>query len=514
MSAQESSPQVPTAVLLGAGRGASPAQPLGLVEELCHTLAARGVDYCHWKSNEAIDRSATADNDLDLLVRREHAVLFTEVVHSLGFKQARQAHTKEFPGVLHFLGVDPRTKKFVDIHAHYQLVVGDDMTKNHRLPIEHAYLASCTQGPVFRVPAPEFELALLVIRLVLKHATWDAKLTFQGSLAASERREVDYLQARADWGTVAAVVQEHLPFIDRRLWDRCVRWVVREGPRWDGVGVARDLSHALSAHTRAPWLPDLSLKISRRGLLFTKRRLLRRPAERNWLESGGAVIALVGGDGAGKSTAVEATTQWLSGVFRTTTVHVGRPPQGALTLAARAAWGLTNPLRSTATTGTVALATSAPAERLERRGTARLVWEVLTARDRYRAYVRVRRAAARGKLVVCDRFPLPDVMCTDAAVSTRLELQRSASRSVRWLAALERRYYRQVLEPDVLVVLRVDPQVAVERKRGLEREEFVRPRAEEVWNVDWTETGAVVLDANRRPEQVLADVKHAIWSRL
>lgn len=488
--------------------------PLSLVVELCEALSARGVTYCHWKSNEAIARSASADNDLDLLVSREHAGLFTEVVHSLGFKQARQSPTKEFPGVLHFIGVDPQTKKFVDIHAHYMLVVGDDMTKNHRLPIEPAYLASCGQEGLFPLPAPEFELALLVIRLVLKHATWDAKLTFQGSLAASERREVAFLRARTDWPMVAAVVEDHLPFIDRRLWDRCVQWVVREGPRWDGVGVARDLSHALSAHTRAAWIPDLSLKVYRRGKLFTRRRVLRRPSERSTLESGGAIIAFVGGDGAGKSTAVDATRQWLSGVFRTTTVHLGKPPQGVVSLASRAAWGLTSPLRSTSTTGTAALQASSSVEPLNGRGTARLVWEVLTARDRYRAYVRARRAAAKGALVVCDRFPLPGVMHMDGAVSSRLPLEDNAAWPVRRLVALERYYYRQLLDPDVLVVLRVHPDVAVERKRDVELEGFVRPRVEEVWSVDWTHTHANVVDANQSKDQVLADVQDAIWSRL
>ena len=41
---------------------------LELVRRLCQTLSTEGVDYCHWKSNEALDRSARAESDLDLLV--------------------------------------------------------------------------------------------------------------------------------------------------------------------------------------------------------------------------------------------------------------------------------------------------------------------------------------------------------------------------------------------------------------------------------------------------------------
>ena len=486
--------------------------PLMLVEELCRALSAAGVNYCHWKSNEAISRSASADNDLDLLVAREHAGRFTKIVHSLGFKQARQSHVKEFPGVLHFIGLDPDTNKFVDIHTHYQLVVGDDMTKNHRLPIETAYLASCRQGAIFRLPAAEFELAVLVIRLVLKHATWDAKLTFQGSLAASERREVNFLAARADWSRVAAVVQDHLPFIDDELWGRCVAWVLREGPRWAGVSVARDLSHALSAHTRAAWLPDLSLKVLRRARLFARRRVLRRPSERNRLESGGAVLALVGGDGAGKSTAVDAVRPWLGGVFRTTSVHLGRPQQGVLSVLSRAAWDICSPVRSSSTTGSQALA-SASGD-LDGRATARLVWEVLVARDRHRAYVRARRAASRGTVVVCDRFPLPGSMRMDGPAGSRVTLGDNPAWPVRRLVELEQYYYRRMLPPDLLIVLRVDPEVAVRRKLDAEAEDFVRPRAEEVRDVDWTGTPAVVIDANQNQEHVLADVMNVIWKRL
>ena len=44
---------------------------LELIAVLCRSLDAEGIRYCHWKSNEAIGRSATGENDLDLLVTKQ-----------------------------------------------------------------------------------------------------------------------------------------------------------------------------------------------------------------------------------------------------------------------------------------------------------------------------------------------------------------------------------------------------------------------------------------------------------
>ena len=49
------------------GGAAGPAGPDGvlvLIAELCSQLEARGVRYCHWKSNESIERSLSGENEL------------------------------------------------------------------------------------------------------------------------------------------------------------------------------------------------------------------------------------------------------------------------------------------------------------------------------------------------------------------------------------------------------------------------------------------------------------------
>jgi hypothetical protein len=166
---------------------------LSAVIRLCDSLNEEGINYCHWKSNAAIDRSASGDNDLDLLVSRADAQRFTEILYQLGFKEAQVLPEEQLPGIRDFYSFDEVTTRLIHVHAHFQLVLGHDLSKNYHLPLERSYLDSADQGELFRLPAPEFELVVFVIRMILKHSTLDAILMRHGSLSASERRELDFL---------------------------------------------------------------------------------------------------------------------------------------------------------------------------------------------------------------------------------------------------------------------------------------------------------------------------------
>ena len=47
------------------------------------------------------------------------------------------------------------------------------------------------------------------------------------------------------------------------------------------------------------------------------------------------MITIVGGDGSGKSTAVDGLYEWLAPEFDTTRVHMGKPRWSLLTVAVR-----------------------------------------------------------------------------------------------------------------------------------------------------------------------------------
>jgi thymidylate kinase len=506
----------PAALAVEGTERRDPPGTLELVSELCWALEAEGVSYCHWKSNEALDRSATGENDLDLLVSRSDAQTFEGILRRLGFKDARLPRWKELPGVWHAYGLDRPTGRLVHIHAHYQLVIGDDMTKNYHLPIEEPYLASAVRATPFRIPAPEFELALLVVRMVIKHGTWDAIVSLQGSLSASERRELADLLGRVDPDSAYSTLRPHLPFIDPELWGRCLRSVQPGSSVWFRVRTARRLQGALIACSRRGRALDTYLKVWRRVRTFGRRRLLRLRAEPKGLGRAGLLIAIVGGDGAGKSTAVDDLTEWLAKDFLTASVHLGKPPRSLLSVVVKGMMVVAASVkRSPTPSGRALRAAMAGSDggSMTPRTSARFVWEVLTARDRYRTYRRARRSASGGALVVCDRFPLPEIKLMDGAVSARMPDPARWGNVVKHLADREKRYYARITRPDLLIVLRVDPDLAVQRRREAP-ESVLRPRSEEVWGIDWRGTPAVVIDAGRPKSEVLSEIRSVVWSRL
>jgi len=485
---------------------------LGIVERLCRGLREAGISYCHWKSNESLDHALAGEGDLDLLVRRRDSARFEELLQRLGFKRARVTGIKDLPAVFNAYGYDEASGGLVHIHAHYQLIVGDDMTKNYRLPIEEGFLTSASLSRGIMIPAPEYEFVVFAVRMMLKHAGWDAILTRHGRLAASERRELDYLTARVDPQRLRAVVQAELPFVGPELLERCARALKPGAAAALRIGTTRRLERALLGQARRSRLLDLSLKLWRRIWTALRRRIHGKAFSRKRLETGGAIVALVGGDGAGKSTAVEALSAWLAKDFDVVGVHMGKPKPSVLGRLAEAVWGMGRPLRHQSATGAVALAAASMEVPLGPRAHVRLIRQLLLARDRWREYARAGRLAARGAIVVCDRYPLAQLRLMDAPAATHLAAHRS--RLVRWLAALEGRYYDRIRPPDLLIVLKVDPELAVSRKLGVEQPTHVLPRSEEIWQVDWAATPARIVDSGRSRTEVLAEIKSIVWARL
>lgn len=487
------------------GNGHDSVRALELVDKLAKRLHDAEVVYCHWKSNESLSEAVAGVHDLDLLFRRSDMVTVAAILHDLGFRVARPDHDQQLPGVLDYYNLDEPTARIVHVHAHTQLVLGDDATKNFRLPIERDYLASVsTRGPL-PTPSPEFEYLVFVIRMVLKHSTWDAQLARKGKLAPSERREREDLEARISLEEVDRIRQRCLPLVDRELFADCRR-ALGSASRLERVFISRRLIVALESLGRRSRRRDSLLRMVRRR--YRKMKAARGITGKR-LVDGGLIIAVVGGDGSGKSTTVDSVYSHLASDFRIRRIHLGKPPWSRLSRMVR------RPMRKARSFGLLS-ATGLPPwtdfDEVGFPGYGYLVWHLLIARDRFLQYRRARRAANAGEIVICDRFPLDAIRLMDGRRLSEIPALESRPLAS-FLVRLEDSYYQRILPPDLTIVMRVDPDVAVAR-RSDDPEYFVRVRASEILDADWAAQNVVVVEANEPLEEVQRRVREVIWAEL
>jgi hypothetical protein len=469
----------------------------GLLERLATALDTHRVAYCQWKGHWSGHRWAAGRGDLDLLVDRESKSRFSGVLEELGFKSALPSGERQVPGVESYFGHDPAVPRILHLHVYYRLVLGDYWRTIYRLPIERALLDAVIPGSSFKVPAPAYQYLVFVLRMVLRQRGRPL-LPPRNRWLRGIQGQLDYLDGRSNREVLSLILERHLPSVDLHFFDRCRESLRLEADPVERVAARRALHRRLRAHARRPSLPALLVATGEKVLPGPARRLLIQSSM--WPKGGGTVAALVGGDGAGKSTCARALGVWLSSGFPTMRAHLGRPARSLLTLCVGGA-----------------LKTELALYRLVHLpdpvgSTIELLRHVCTARDRYRLYEKVRRFAAAGGVAVCERYPIPQNRLLVGPCIP--ELVGSAPTGIaRLLRDIEVSYYETMLRPDALFVLRLHPDLAVLRKPD-EPADYVRARGQVVWDTDWSGTGAQVIDASRSFPEVLSDLKTRLWSAL
>ena len=116
-------------------------------------------------------------------------------------------------------------------------------------------------------------------------------------------------------------------------------------------------------------------------------------------------------------------------------------------------------------------------------------------------------------MVICDRYPLSQIQLMDGPTVKQSLQGATINRVSGFLLRAEAWYYQQILPPELLVVLKVDPETAVRRKTN-EEAAYVRARSREIWEANWQGTRVRVIDASRPKADVLSELQSLVWSEL
>lgn len=493
---------------------ALPVSVAGPFRRLLAALEAAGLRYCHWKSNLRLLDSLTGEDDLDLLVHRADATAVCALLAKAGFKLARSGGGLDHPGVIHALALDDPDQRILHAHLYFQVLTGDSLVKSYHLPLEKTLLDGEARLHGVRVPEPEVELAVFLLRILLKHrALSEVMLVNRDNVGVAD--ELAWLLQRADWAATRATLVQWMPDADPALFDAMQEAVAVPGAIWRRITLAhRIVPHLRNLRRIAPGAEVWSRGKRLRVLVLEK---FRRHKDMQ-LVTGGILVAMVGPKAVGKSTLGGMLAATFGEHLDLRRVHVGKPPATWLTLAP----GLMIPLARKLLPGQRSGAyerTDVDRSAPKRYSLIHVLRMTMLAYDRRALLRRCWRDAASGRIVMTDRYPSLTVGAMDSCRFSEDDITNSNSMLARWLMRQERALCRNLPQPDLILRLEADIGTTLQRdalriKPGGPDAEAVLRRWTRETTGDFGNAPVVQIDTKCAREVSAAAAVRAVWDAL
>lgn len=475
------------------------------IEYFLYDLERQKINYCHWKSNLNIAKALIAEDDLDILVEEKYREKVERILKEHKIIRAYSYKDKWQPKIIHYVGLDKDTGTLFHVHLHYGLVLGYDFDKNYELPISDEFLKGKEKFESIYIPEKEKEYFILVIRLILKNALSPVLLMLptaqyrliktrkNGIVKGGGLREFIDLNQRVDRDRLKNVIQEEFKIFSWESFLEYEKILLNNNSLKEYFKGAKKLKKELKQYqikndrisfVRSTW------RLSKLRLHTLKAKLLRQKPEYGKINQyGGRIVAFVGGDGAGKSNTINNISKDLKRHYKVYNYHLGRPSKSFKGVLARIGNRLYSIVRN--------------------KDKAEAFNMLAIAFDRAAAFRKAKQKRQEGYIVLQDRMPLEGVESMDCP-----RIKNIAGGDFKRLIRLEEKQYEKISGEDVLIVLKLNPEIALQRRPEDNPDELLI-RSGEIWDDKWNVPYARVVDTEiQGPEEVRRIVINEIWESL
>jgi thymidylate kinase len=486
--------------------------------KLFEAFALNNIRYCHWKSNLRLENGLLGKTDLDLLVDPAQADLLRRIFAEHNIKLVLAPAGKRYPGIEDYLGFDSESGKLFHLHVHYLLVLGEQFVKNYHIPLEQQFLNSTISvGGWINIPTPELELSILCLRALLKYRDRDALkdvLSIRSSgLPSHILNELAWLGRQTTMDRMAQVLSELSDILPASAILEFLE-TISSNPRngWKLLQLRGQVRKALSRYQRHNRV-EASLHYFRE--LWRRQALPRfRPARGMTLPGGGVTITLIGADGSGKTTLCALLGNWLGWRLDVHSYYLGSKKPSRLSA------GLYTAFR---------MARRAQHELGKWIGNGSWLMHQLAAvrefflyshylsigNDRYSRYAKATREARSGSISIFDRFPYESPLDGPEIKENSGEDHKNL---VGFFSQREKKIYNKISYPDLIILLKVTPEVSHKRKPDHDLE-MIREKDKVIGKLESslranTANNWASQDADIPIEDVLLQLKRKIWAAL
>jgi hypothetical protein len=491
---------------------AEQAMPPALVKVL-NEFHRQQISYCYWKSSRRLDAVFAGEGDVDLLVARKDQHRVQVILAERDFKLFPSVADRDHPATLSYLGYDERGGQLIHMHLHFLLIVGERLLKNYRIPWEEVLLTRAILHPTLpiRILEPTSEAVLLVVRACLELRRLDLM-----TLCVWEATTRKFALDRADLAALvdrAALRDLAAELLGEDLAERVADAFYGEQPLETQVLLRRRMTKHFAAYRSYNAL-EARLRNAGRALLWVAGSLNKHVlhAPRPWnrrAPGGGCMVAMIGVDGSGKSTAVTTMRAWLGPKVDVMPIYFGTG-DGRPSLFLRPL-KLTMPLIMRMLKSKPKVAShgkaSGPAPGLLY-SLLLVVWAMAVAADKRMKLAAARRGTNRGLIVIADRYPQSQILgFNDGPLLTRLSMVPH------WLRRLESAAYALAhrLPPDLVIKLIVTPETAARREPEMDPV-VIGERIAALQRLELPGARIVCVDAEQPLAEVIRVVKREIWS--